>query len=1562
MKSRVFKRAAMLSSLAAVVPISVQAAELKGQVYLDYYPYTGAELIFLQNGEQVAVTQTDDFGNYLLQDIDPGSYRVRVRSSDFNISQSFADVQDGANIHNVWLLNEVDVPVVTKYELSGQLTDLNGRVYPNAEIRLNSNDGFGSTSIYTDEDGYYSSSIEEGSYSVEYSFYGDIDIDGDGDVDQYLNLNANGEQLNLSAPTTKDFVFQVKEVDIKAVYDGQTFSAALKSNQSYSYSLNDDFINAYVYSYVYNTIDTHAVLPAGQVISGSLTPFDDGFFVTSLDALVTTSDSTLDSFEVELEDTGYIVDVAITDIDGEPLSGACARLRNHDYTISIHRCANDQDNVAIFRVPSANYTIDSSNYRRDWMASNADYSYINLNTIGVLDLSEQPNENVSLSHDLVLPIYKQRGRVVDEDGNRIEGAQISYDVYSWFEYNGFDSYVNAQFDGLTTNVNGIFEVYVPFELEEMYVSAPSDSGLMGGYFEYSSSRKDKLFNIVLSESGSEGPDPEPGEGVVVSGKVTNILGEPLSMNVNVYDINYDIVNSTTSDSNGNYSVSVPDNSEYRIDVSYKNYWTAASAYSSNYVNSRSELFTVSGDSKQDIVIPVLSSSFRVVGADGVAIPGMQIEVRGNSYPSGIDYSYSRHTGVTNNEGLVTIAAPIQYVSTTINNGPLPVYEDMYRESEESTNTHTDIIYLGTFVAPDSDEDGIPDFYEERFGYDDASFDYDGDGLTFLEEYQNMSSPFSADTDTDGILDVDDTNSQLFRGIGDVDTSLDSDNDGWGDVYEIMQGLDPFDENIKPLLLSNLDLNNEGLESCLIDSMDDWNNRDAVYVHEIGSLYCWNSALTSLAGIENFVNLENLQLSYESEIQDFSALATLRKLRYLYTNDIDLTSLDFLAELQALENLDISLTAYTGDLSVLTELNSLRSLSIRFGDYEGDVSVLGTLTNLNQLWLRDGENIESIDFALNLPNLRSLSLQNFPLISEELPKLAALENLETLYLGSTPVDSLDWIVALQNLRTFDVCCQTGVDFSVLAQLPNLKSLYISNSGITDISFLEGMELEGLGLWNNNIADLSPLEGMESLMYIYLDGNSELTCLEGAGWQLDYFSLELYCPFDELDTDGDGLADSIDEDDDNDGIPDVDDVNPLNFDASIIDSMHLRHVSDMTEDRIAVIKQVSMEGELQVDIYDRYMDEKLSVVSWPIVYADQQVISFDDIDGDGYPELGLFGIIETELEDGSIRRKPQLRIHDAITNVRLNVYNWPANWNDMKIVKLDDLTGDGVNDFALQGLFVDGDRPQLMVVDAVTGDSVAKYAYPNIQDAPMYHQLSDMDGDGIGEIGLFGRLLSNNKAQIKVTSGADDSDKLPAYNFPDNWEHVSWHQLHDIDFDGLTDFGLFGKSREDGRWQLFTKSGATRVGGLGIYAWPNDLVDVQLISIPDMNFDGVPELGVFGLRTSSDRYQLIIKDGTDRASTLANMGWPNNAAVVSVHVMHDIDLDGLPEVGMLAQRPNGSYFISVRDGNGANFGNFELGDDWSSAPIILTLPGDSSTLAPTTAAFGNSAVGNEKAYGF
>ncbi len=59
---------------------------------------------------------------------------------------------------------------------------------------------------------------------------------------------------------------------------------------------------------------------------------------------------------------------------------------------------------------------------------------------------------------------------------------------------------------------------------------------------------------------------------------------------------------------------------------------------------------------------------------------------------------------------------------------------------------------------DSDGDGMPDFWEERYGFpiDDASDggtnDFDGDFLTNVEEFQNGCNPTNADTDADSLVD------------------------------------------------------------------------------------------------------------------------------------------------------------------------------------------------------------------------------------------------------------------------------------------------------------------------------------------------------------------------------------------------------------------------------------------------------------------------------------------------------------------------------------------------------------------------------------------------------------------------------------------------------------------------------------------------------------------------------------------------------------------------------------------------------------------------------------------
>ena len=293
--------------------------------------------------------------------------------------------------------------------------------------------------------------------------------------------------------------------------------------------------------------------------------------------------------------------------------------------------------------------------------------------------------------------------------------------------------------------------------------------------------------------------------------------------------------------------------------------------------------------------------------------------------------------------------------------------------------------------------------------------------------------------------------------------------------------------------------------------------------------------------------------------------------------------------------------------------------------------------------------------------------------------------------------------------------------------------------------------------------------------------------------------------------------------------------------------------------------------------------------------------------------------------------------------------------MSLIMLDDMNGDGIKDFGLQGNFYIGNRPQLVIKDAVSGATIDTVSYPDLLDSPRYHMLSDMNSDGVSEIGLFGILKSNNKIQIKVADGADTAERLASYNFPDKWSNVSWHELFDVNFDLSTDFGMFGTNKEDGRVQLFTKSGTDRAGTLGIFGWPDDLENAELIKVPDMNADSVPELAVFGYRSSADRFQLIVKDSTDRDVTLVSHGWRNNLTDVSVHVLGDMNFDNVSEVAILGQRSSGAWELNIKDGAlGETYSVEVLGSDWLDKPKLLLIENSSES---KVLVYGNTTSGSE-----
>ncbi|MGD8909284.1 MAG: PASTA domain-containing protein, partial [Chromatiales bacterium] len=83
-----------------------------------------------------------------------------------------------------------------------------------------------------------------------------------------------------------------------------------------------------------------------------------------------------------------------------------------------------------------------------------------------------------------------------------------------------------------------------------------------------------------------------------------------------------------------------------------------------------------------------------------------------------------------------------YVVTSITNGIESAYSN---------------VSSATMTASDSDNDGMSDSYEIRYGLDpndssDADIDSDGDNLTNLEEYLYNTDPFAVDSDNDGVQD------------------------------------------------------------------------------------------------------------------------------------------------------------------------------------------------------------------------------------------------------------------------------------------------------------------------------------------------------------------------------------------------------------------------------------------------------------------------------------------------------------------------------------------------------------------------------------------------------------------------------------------------------------------------------------------------------------------------------------------------------------------------------------------------------------------------------------------
>ncbi len=253
---------------------------------------------------------------------------------------------------------------------------------------------------------------------------------------------------------------------------------------------------------------------------------------------------------------------------------------------------------------------------------------------------------------------------------------------------------------------------------------------------------------------------------------------------------------------------------------------------------------------------------------------------------------------------------------------------------------------------------------------------------------------------------------------------------------------------------------------------------------VGTLYLEEAGtIKSFDGLQYAVGLRSISIgksvdatSETSEIKlgtkDFSPLYGLTRLYQLnlYTGETEFTSLEEISQLS------------TGLTSLLVNVSNI-----------DDLTALKSMTNITDLKL-SGAKTKTVSFDPTLIynlNLTNLSLRHMEFTKElDFSAFDKLYILAVNYTNLSDISTLPVTAPIINVNFNDN--PELKDVSHLGEFKTITGINVSNTGISDISFLKTMNMSkmaGIYLYNNEIVDISPLAGLSipTMFSIDLSGN-------------------------------------------------------------------------------------------------------------------------------------------------------------------------------------------------------------------------------------------------------------------------------------------------------------------------------------------------------------------------------------------------------------------------------------------------------------------------------------------
>ncbi|PEN51807.1 internalin [Bacillus wiedmannii] len=216
------------------------------------------------------------------------------------------------------------------------------------------------------------------------------------------------------------------------------------------------------------------------------------------------------------------------------------------------------------------------------------------------------------------------------------------------------------------------------------------------------------------------------------------------------------------------------------------------------------------------------------------------------------------------------------------------------------------------------------------------------------------------------------------------------------------------------------------------------------------------------------------------IQDVTGLEYMTNLETLTLEEVKVENMQFISILRQLKSLSITYGELK-DIGPLAELEHIESLSLR----DNKISDLSPLSQMKKIKMLDlnSNYIKDIKPLFTVTTLKTLTVANNQISNANLAGIEQLKNVKSLSLSNNGLTNIEHITPMKKLVELDLSKNELENIEPVSRLSTVQSLNLEENYISDITPLSQLTgLYDLKLGSNEIRDVRPVQELGKRMYI------------------------------------------------------------------------------------------------------------------------------------------------------------------------------------------------------------------------------------------------------------------------------------------------------------------------------------------------------------------------------------------------------------------------------------------------------------------------------------------------